>query len=62
MSVIAELRKLADKADAEAARLAALNAASGLDREEVLAKQAFYTGQASGFRQAAYFAEMEARA
>lgn len=50
-----KLLALAEDADAKADNLAQLNAASGLDRDTVLAEMSFYRGQASGFRQSSYF-------
>ena len=62
MSTINDLRKLADNAQTEADRLRALNAASGLDRQVIDAKVHYLDGQASAFRQAAFFVEMDERA
>lgn len=49
------LMKLASEAEAKAEVLLAKNAASGLDRDYLIERAAFFQGQASGFRQSAYY-------
>lgn len=57
----AELRKMADAAEWRASKLEALNAASGVDRDRIEAELFYARGQASAFRQAAYYVEMTER-
>lgn len=59
--IVAELRKMAEAADTRASKLEAINAASGLDADRILAELFHARGQASAYRQAAYFVEMTER-
>lgn len=56
MTMYEKLMKHASDADAEADRLLQFNAASGLDRDLIIERAAFSRGQASGFRQSAFYA------
>lgn len=50
-----KLMALASEAENKAEELLAKNAASGLDRDYLIERAAFFQGQASGFRQSAYY-------
>lgn len=50
-----ELMKMAAEAESKVSHYESLNAASGVDRWQIDAKINYYLGQASGFRQAAWF-------
>lgn len=55
MSYADKLMTMASEAEEQAELLLAKNAASGLDRDDLIRRAAFHQGRASGYRQAAFY-------